>query len=179
MMQPSFDTLSAPTRQLIADARAAGAYEQLVVRTQQTQPWHDALARFASPDELFDAKVTRADEARCALAGLWLLGDDLDRAHRVVQEIATAGGSFWHAIVHRREGDFSNSKYWYARCREHRALRGEDPGEPYGPELVTLVEEVEPLPPTDARRLRAIAAQRSEWDRLFGHCARAAVGGGA
>ena len=28
----------------------------------------------------------------------------------------------WHAIMHRREGDFSNSKYWYAKCENHPIL---------------------------------------------------------
>src|SRR5687768_18283310 len=128
MNPPDFDTLSAPVRQLLAAARAAGAYEQLVVRSQQTQGQrpphhrqHEVLKRL-SAQELFDAQVTRPDEARCVLAGLWLFFDELDRAHRIVQEVTSSSGSFWHAIVHRREGDFSNSKYWYARCADHPVL---------------------------------------------------------
>jgi hypothetical protein len=184
MNPPSFDTLSAPVRELLAAARAAGAYEQLVLRSQQKQqqlpqpPAPDALERL-SVDDLFDARVTRPDEARCVLAGLWLYFDGLDRAHRVVQDVASASGSFWHAIVHRREGDFANSRYWYARCREHPALRAAGADVALGSALVDLVEEVVDLAGDDPRREQAVRAQRLEWDALFGHCARAAVGGGA
>ena len=176
MNHAALDSLSTPLRQLLAGASAAGAYQQLVVRTQQTQ-WPEAVRALEglTADALFVAPVKRPDEARCALAGLWLYVDELDRAHRIVQEIPTPGGSFWHAVVHRREGDFSNSKYWYARCVDHPVARSLEPG---GPALVDLVEEVASLPPGDARRGRAMQLQRREWELLFDHCARAAVGDG-
>lgn len=54
-----------------------------------------------------------------ARAGLLLLNDDLDAAHNIVQNIETPTGSFWHAIIHRREGDFSNARYWWHRTGPH------------------------------------------------------------
>ncbi len=60
------------------------------------------------------------------LAGLHLWNDDIDRCHRIAQAHATVDGNYWHAILHRREPDYSNSKYWYRRVGEHaifRALR--------------------------------------------------------
>ena len=39
-------------------------------------------------------------------AGIWLYVDDLDQSHRVSQTVHTPTGSYWHAIMHRREGDF-------------------------------------------------------------------------
>ena len=181
MRPASFDILSVPVRQLLEAARATGAFEQLVVQPQQKQQQQQqkqqgtTVLEQMSIDGLVVRPVARADDARCALAGLWLLHDELDRAHRIVQEIGSTSGSFWHAIVHRREGDFSNSKYWYARCREHPARRALDLD---GPALVDLVEDVAGLPPDDARRRRAVALQRREWEVLFDHCARAAVGEG-
>jgi len=52
-------------------------------------------------------------------SGLYLWNDDLDSSHTVAQEISNATGSYWHAIMHRREPDFSNSKYWWRRVGSH------------------------------------------------------------
>jgi hypothetical protein len=56
------------------------------------------------------------------LAGLWLLAGDLDRSHAFSQEIPTPTGSFWHGIMHRREGDYENAKYWFRRVGRHPLL---------------------------------------------------------
>ena len=55
--------------------------------------------------------------AACCLAGVWLLHDYLDESHTISQRIDTPSGSFWHGIMHRREGDFSNAKYWFRPLR--------------------------------------------------------------
>lgn len=52
-------------------------------------------------------------------AGLWLLAGDLDRSHSISQALGSPEGSIWHAIMHRREGDFWNSKYWYRKAGTH------------------------------------------------------------
>ena len=51
--------------------------------------------------------------------GLWLLAGDLDQSHSISQAIETAEGSFWHGIMHRREADFGNAKYWFRRVGSH------------------------------------------------------------
>lgn len=53
------------------------------------------------------------------LAALWLLEGDLDNSHRFSQRWETLNGSYWHAIMHRREGDWSNAKYWYRRAAQN------------------------------------------------------------
>lgn len=55
-------------------------------------------------------------------AALWLLAGELDRSHTVSQSFDNADGSYWHAIMHRREGDFWNSKYWFRRVGQHPVL---------------------------------------------------------
>ena len=52
------------------------------------------------------------------MSGLWLLAGDLDRSHTISQSIGSAEGSFWHAIMHRREGDFGNSKILVSQSRQ-------------------------------------------------------------
>ncbi|TWU60260.1 hypothetical protein Poly51_05350 [Rubripirellula tenax] len=52
-------------------------------------------------------------------AGLWLLAGDLHRSHSISQDDESPEGSFWHGIMHRREGDFSNAKYWFRRVGDH------------------------------------------------------------
>lgn len=53
---------------------------------------------------------------------LYLLAGDLDASHTISQSIDTADGSFLHGIMHRREGDFSNAKYWFRRVGKHPVL---------------------------------------------------------
>ena len=64
------------------------------------------------------------DMAQACLAGLWLYHDFLDESHSISQEIATSTGSFWHGIMHRREPDPSNAKYWFRTRRPSSRVRG-------------------------------------------------------
>jgi hypothetical protein len=52
-------------------------------------------------------------------AGLYLYFDCWEDAHAVAQDINTAEGSYWHAIVHRREPDAANAGYWFRQVAEH------------------------------------------------------------
>jgi len=70
-------------------------------------------------DRLLDAPPVRQDEAACCLAGLWLWHNFLDEAHMICRSCETPSGNSWHAIMHRREADFENSKYWYRRAGNH------------------------------------------------------------
>lgn len=65
------------------------------------------------------ATVVDRDMADAVLAGLWLRFDFFDESHELSQRIETSTGSFWHGILHRREPDYGNAKYWFARVRQH------------------------------------------------------------
>jgi hypothetical protein len=133
--------------------------------------------------------------ARCCLAAIWLLYDYLDESHTISQEIENAEGSFWHAIMHRREGDFGNSKYWFRRVGEHPVfvplaaeaariatddpqtdavdeLANSGPWDPYA--FVDLCEQVVGGLPNVRQECELI--QQVEWELLFDYCYRAAVG---
>jgi hypothetical protein len=186
------DPLSALGRRLLKlDPAAYGA----LVPNGGGHPTARDLLQSVQPQDLIAGTATRPDAASGLLAGLWLYFDWLDESHRISQGIETATGSFWHAIMHRREGDFSNSKYWYARIGNHPALpvlaaqaAGVVNGLPADKSLlrliasgwdaaafVDLVEQVHDRP-ADPRHAAAVALQRLEWQILFDQCARAAAG---
>jgi hypothetical protein len=56
------------------------------------------------------------------MAGLCLRCDLLHESHEISQELHTPEGSFWHAIMHRREPDAWNSKYWWRKVDSHPVL---------------------------------------------------------
>ncbi len=113
------------------------------------------------------------------MAGLWLYVDDLDASHRISQDLSTAEGSFLHAIMHRREPDAWNSKYWFRQVDAHpvvESLRQLSPALGYEyrspAEFVELCERVRDTG-TPQEQL-ATTIQRLEWRLLFDHCYRLA-----
>ena len=48
--------------------------------------------------------------------GLYYAVDAIHEAHAVFQEASGDLGSYWHGMMHRREGDFENARYWFRRA---------------------------------------------------------------
>src|ERR1700722_1006766 len=71
--------------------------------------------RGASAGRLFPQ--ARAPEA--ALSGLYVYFSCFEDAHAIAQDIPTMEGSYWHAIVHRREPDAGNAAYWFRQVGAH------------------------------------------------------------
>ena len=73
-----------------------------------------------SLETLFDGQSigdpTMADAVQ---SGLLLWNDALDASHTISQNIESRTGSYWHGIMHRREPDYSNAKYWFRRVDGH------------------------------------------------------------
>jgi hypothetical protein len=94
----------------IAPKWPPGNQRWLSQRLQQFQP--DALPGGAMPSDPVALH-----------AGLWLIHDFLDESHALSQSIEGRGadrnGDYWHGIMHRREPDWSNSKYWFRRVGDH------------------------------------------------------------
>jgi len=51
----------------------------------------------------------------CLNAIEFALNNKWDAAHKIVQEIRTPNAQWIHAVLHKIEGDESNSRYWYSR----------------------------------------------------------------
>jgi hypothetical protein len=156
--------------------------------------WVRGRLRSLTAEQLFaPAPVRDRDMADACLAGLWLYHDFLDEAHQISQKIATPTGSFWHGIMHRREGDFGNAKYWFRRVGRHPvfaplhaaalALAVDAPAEAaflarqaaWDP--FAFVDLCARAVPGSAVELLCRQVQQREWELLFDHCYRHATGG--
>jgi hypothetical protein len=187
------DDLSSLAREILA-VNIASSYRRLVVRGEGNDEAKKLLSA-ATPKQMIAGMIRSEDDAKAMLAGLWLWHDWLDESHVISQSLSSATGSFWHAIMHRREGDFSNSKYWYARCQNHpvmaqlanqagqilhsmpadkNLLRVMSGGwSPNG--FVDLVESAA-TDEKNSRQAAAVSLGQLEWRLLFDHCTRAAAG---
>ena len=110
--------------------------------------------------------------AQCCLSGLWLWFDYLDESHTISQSIDTASGSFWHGIMHRREPDYSNAKYWFRRVANHPAydlIAASTSTVKWDPfDFVDRCAHVYGSGSDEEHRCREL--QRLEWQVLFDFC---------
>lgn len=95
------------------------------------------------PSQVYNAVLTQEIEASAApdmaKIGLHLLNDDLAASHALSQRHeGEALADYWHAIIHRREGDYGNSRYWFGRVGRIPLL-----AEVYGPDANAPVAFVE------------------------------------
>jgi hypothetical protein len=138
------------------------AEEDLLLRLRPTEPGSpDALRRIrdATEEELTGGAVlAHASYPRLIRAGLLYAYDGIDESHRIVQEIRTDQAGYWHGMIHRREGDFENARYWFRRTGRLGVFA----------EMHARASEVSPL-----------MARQMDWDPyvLVGQCEQARFGG--
>ena len=129
-----------------------------------------------------------AQASEAALAGLWVYFSCFDEGHGAAQNINSAEGSFWHAILHRQEPDAGNAAYWFRQVGTHpvferladtavriatsypeAGFRTSARWDPFS--FVDFCERARGMTGTDTERA-ALEIQRAEWQLLFDHCAR-------
>jgi len=151
--------------------------------------------RDLTPETLFPGQSLQdRTMAQCCLAGLWLEHNFLEESHKLSQAISSVAGSYWHGIMHRREPDFSNAKYWFRRVGDHPIfeplaisakrmaekenldsaatfLVKQERWDPY--RFIDLCEAALDRKTANVDLCRRIA--REEWLLLFDHCYRRAI----
>jgi hypothetical protein len=137
--------------------------------------WLRDLIIAAAPESLL-GDVGSAPDAIALKAGLFQLGDWLDDSHSQSQSIEGEGrhraGDYWHGIMHRREPDDSNAKYWFRRVGRH----------PVFDELAIEADRIlAGCPSPEAGRWRERLNPPAGWDPfafvdLCSHCRRAGAG---
>jgi hypothetical protein len=114
--------------------------------------------------------------------GLYYAVDAIHEAHAVFQEASGDLGSYWHGMMHRREGDFDNARYWFRRAgqlpffdllhheaSEHSAVMARQSN--WDPYLFT--GECEQARFGAEEGLKALSAlQRIEFEGVFDYCWR-------
>jgi len=114
--------------------------------------------------------------------GLFYALDSLPEAHAIFQDAKTDLGSYWHGMLHRREGDFDNARYWFRRAgvlpffgELHRAasacsalMARQSQWDPY-----TFTGQCEQARFGETDSLSELSSlQRAEFETLFDYCWR-------
>ena len=145
------------------------------------------LAALSVDSAFAHAAIADPDMACCCVSGIWLLHDFLDESHTISQSITTTSGSYWHGIMHRREGDFSNAKYWFRKVDHHPVYEllaeqvgeiGEEPSAIAGGDwdafgFVDACQSA--LGSGSAEELACQKIQQLEWELLFDYCYSSAI----
>jgi hypothetical protein len=138
-------------------------------------------------DEVLSGGKEFADRKTFALVrgALFYAVDALDAAHRIFQDEPGDPGSYWHGMMHRREGDFDNARYWFRRAgslpifdRMHAAAAdasanmAKQPS--WDPYLLTGICEQAKFGDTDAVP-ECVRLQRVEFEEMLAYCWRQSV----
>lgn len=105
---------SVPVAQLLAAAAICPLGPGMPVRERRGELAELSPSGLVAPRPVADQQM-----AKGAIAGLWLRFNFLDESHTISQDLNSATGSYWHGIMHRREPDYGNAKYWFQRVGEH------------------------------------------------------------
>ena len=138
-------------------------------------------------DALASGAVVDAEMSGLVRGALFYALDTLPEAHANFQDAASDTGSYWHGMLHRREGDFDNARYWFRRAGTLPVFATIHRDASRVSELMARRTNWDPYLFTGqceqarfgAEELVAelVALQRIEFDALLDYCRRKAVGG--
>lgn len=84
--------------------------------TEWFDPVQVSRVREATEAELTGGRLPKDPACVPLLRALLLYRfDAIDDAHRIVQDDASGPGAYLHGMIHRREGDLDNARYWFRR----------------------------------------------------------------
>jgi hypothetical protein len=156
------DKLSVMTAQAIAGLKQLLATaEPPELGPQPRVNVQSAAALNAQLDSLFRATDLALERQQLIRSLVLLWHDHLEAAHTIAQGIENPDGSFVHALMHRREPDYLNAKYWWRRVGAHPAF----------PEIARRVEELltgsrrrEEADPGDLGKVRLLTSAATNAD---------------
>lgn len=107
-------------------ARFAPFIDKLLLRNdvlQVLQPkeplfWKlsDEFRGLSDSDLAAGREILNSEQFALVRGGVLYALDEIDAAHRIFQDVGSSEGSYWHGMMHRREGDFDNARYWFRRA---------------------------------------------------------------
>lgn len=133
-----------------------------------------------------------AGDPESALSGLLLYFSCLSEAHDLLHRVSSPDGPYWHAIMHRMEGDAGNAGYWFRHVGQHPvypALHHEAARLGYAPNhetgrsgyaprrewdpfaFIRFCESSAPATSGSKDEFLAKSVQLAEWQLLFDYCA--------
>jgi hypothetical protein len=83
------------------------------------QAVRDDLEALSLDQAFAGQRLKDQDMANACVSAVWLYHNYLDESHTLSQSILSVTGSYWHGIMHRREPDPPNSKYWFRKVGHH------------------------------------------------------------
>lgn len=153
MREIKADSYGPAARELIAKALAEKRPQTLPFGSPATEV-RPLLQAMTDQTVSNNRRVRMPHDAECLRSALWLLFDFESESHELSQNIPTPSGSYWHGILHRREPDPSNAKYWMARIGEH----------PICPELLQDALEIAAAAGPAGTSLSSAMQKMKTWD---------------
>ena len=162
--------MNSTTQKLISADAIADFARQMDPHMQNGNHSVSESLRAIDANQLFESAITDHEMAACCHAGIWLLHNFLDESHTICQDVDTPEGSYWHAIVHRIEGDFSNAKYWVRRAGQHQVF--EDVADSIGRNFdpFAFVDQCQQEYRDGGLSDETQAFAYTEWKALFDYC---------